>query len=458
MISKRFLLTLVVVLAGVAAFAASGQIRPVPITVTASLGQSGAVAGDSPESSADATDKLNNGTTGLSKKDRVAVFEEVWKRISERYYDPSFNGVDWNSVRDRYRPRLDQVGEDNEFYALLNRMVGELHDAHTRLHTPRERMDRERLLAVTPGLSVWEVENKPVVISVDHGSEAERAGVVPGMIVTSVNGTPVANRLDHVRLAIGGSSTERAERLRLYRRLLDGDPGTKLTLGLTDYEGKPLMAAISLRSVSDAPEVSCKQLPSGYGYIKLTLWKSPIHDKFKAALDQLKTAPGVVIDLRDNPGGEVSEVLKIAGFFFSNHEPFGNFITRSGKHMELATSGAQNSAYAGRVAILINESSGSGSEMFAEVMQETGRAVVVGRQSCGCLLGISEFKKLKGGGELAVSELGYLSPHGRRVEGTGVIPDDAVRITLSDLQSKRDTTLLEAETALRSAKASAAVH
>ena len=458
LISKRFLLPLVVVLAGAAAFAASGRNSSVPTTVTASIAQSGQVAGDSHESTADANDRLNDRTTALSKKDRVAVFEEVWKRISERYYDPSFNGVDWNSVRDRYRPRLDQVGEDNEFYALLNRMVGELHDAHTRLHTPRERIDRERFLAVTPGLSIWEVENKPVVISVDPSSEAARAGIVPGMIVTSVNGIPVANRLEQVKLAIGGSSTERAERLRLYRRLLDGDPGAKITLGLTDNTGKPLTAAVSLKSVSDAPDVSWRQLPFGYGYIRLTLWKSPIHDRFRAALDQFKTAPGVVIDLRDNPGGEVSEVLKIAGFFFSNHEPFGNFVTRAGKHMELATAGSQSAAYTGRVAILINESSGSGSEMFAEVMQESGRAVVVGRQSCGCLLGISEFKKLKGGGELAVSELGYVSPHGHRVEGIGVIPDDTVGITLSDLQSKRDSILLEAETALRSSKAAAAVH
>jgi carboxyl-terminal processing protease len=457
LISKRFLLPLVVLLAGAAAFAASGQIRPVPTSDTASRVQPGPAGGDTP-AAADATDKLNDRTASLSKKDRVAVFEEVWRRISERYYDPSFNGVDWNSVHDRYRPRIDQVGEDNEFYVLLNRMVGELHDAHTRLHTPRERMDRERLLAVTPGISVWEVENKPVVISVDPGSEAERAGIVPGMTVTSINGTPVTNRLEQVKLAIGGSSTARAERLRLYHRLLDGDPGTKITLGLTDFSGKPVTAAVSLKSVSDAPDVSCKQLPSGYGYIKLTLWKSPIHDRFRAALDQLKNTPGVVIDLRDNPGGEVSEVLRIAGFFFSNHEPFGNFVTRSGRHMELATSGGHDAAYTGRVAILINESSGSGSEMFAEVMQETGRAVVVGRQSCGCLLGISEFKKLKGGGELAVSELGYMSPRGRRVEGTGVIPDEPVLITLSDLQSNRDSTLLEAETALRSAKASTTVH
>jgi len=395
----------------------------------------------------------------LTRKDRVLVFEEVWKRISERYYDPGFNGIDWKSVHDRYRPRLDLVNEDGEFYLLLNKMVGELHDAHTRLHTPRERVERERLLAVTPGLSLWEVESKPVVIAVEPGSDAERAGIVPGMTVTSINGTPVARRLDQVRDAMGGSSTVRAERLRLYRRVLDGEPGTKFDLRLIDRTGKPVNATISLRSVSDAPEVICKQLPSGYGYIKLSLWKSPIHDRFRAALDLLRNSPGIVIDLRDNPGGEVNEVLKIAGYFFSHHEPFGNFITRSGKRVELVTSNNKEALYSGAVAVLINESSGSGSEMFAAALQELGRAVVIGRQSCGCLLGISEFKKLKGGGELAVSELGYVSPRGRRVEGTGVIPDESVQVTLSDLQSKRDLTLEEAETALRShLKASTAVH
>jgi carboxyl-terminal processing protease len=411
------------------------------------------------ESTSDAVDEAKDGSTGLSRKDRVVIFEEVWKRISERYYDPTFNGVDWKSVHDRYRPRLDLVNEDGEFYSLLNKMVGELHDAHTRFHTPRERLERERLLALTPGISIWEVENKPVVTSVDRGSEAERAGIAPGMTVTSVDGTPIANRLDQVKAVIGGSSTVRAERLRLYRRLLDGEPGKRISLGLIDKSGKSVTAAVSLHSVSDAPEVTSRQLPSGYGYIKLTLWKSPIHDRFRAALDQFKTAAGIIIDLRDNPGGEVNEVLRIAAYFFQRHERFGDFITRSGKHMELATSNTKDAPYSGAVAILINESSGSGSEMFSAVMQETGRALVVGRQSCGCLLGISEFKKVKGGGELAVSELGYLSPRGRRIEGTGVIPDDSVQISIADLQSQRDSTLLEAETALRShMKASTTVH
>ena len=99
--------------------------------------------------------------------------------------------------------------------------------------------------------------------------------------------------------------------------------------------------------------------------------------------------------------------------------------------------------------ILVNEGSGSGSELFSAAMQENGRAAVVGRQSCGCVLGISHFKKLKGGSELAVSELKYVSPQGNKIEGAGVTPNRAVPLTLADLQRRRDAALEAAENALQ---------
>jgi carboxyl-terminal processing protease len=195
--------------------------------------------------------------------------------------------------------------------------------------------------------------------------------------------------------------------------------------------------------------VTGRWLPSGSGYIKLTLWQSPGHDRFRSALEQFKNAPGLVLDLRDNPGGEVDEVLKIAGYFFPSRVPFGEFIARAGHHLELYAGRPGNPIYAGPLAILVDESSGSGSEMFAAVMQEAGRAVIVGRRSCGCLLGIAQFKRMKGGSELAVSELGYMSPLGRRIEGNGVMPDEHVQLTLADLQMNRDTALEDAQAALR---------
>ena len=385
----------------------------------------------------------------LSLRDRVGVFEEVWETIDQKYYDPSFNGVDWRAVRDRYRPLVEQASRSDEFYGVLKLMVGELHDAHTRFHTPEQRRERERLQAVSAGLSVFDVEGKVVVVSVEPDSEAARAGVERGMIVLTIDGKPVADRLAKARARVAGTSSDRAVRLRLYRMIIDGEPGTTLRMNLARADGSALDVALSRRIVSDTAVVTSRRLASGLGYIKLTLWKSPVRKQFKKALEHLRDAPGIVIDIRGNPGGEADEVVKIASYFFNSHVPFGKFSKRSGKAIYLRTDD-DDQVYKGPVAILVNEASGSGSELFAGVMQEKGRATIVGRQSCGCVLGISEFKKLKGGGELAVSEYGYLSPRENSFEGTGVIPDRTVELKISDLQGHRDAALNEAERLLRS--------
>jgi len=398
--------------------------------------------------SAYALPHANELSDALPLRDRVGVFEEVWETIDQKYYDPSFNGVDWRAVRDRYRPLVEQASSNEEFYGLLKLMVGELHDAHTRFHTPEQRRERERLQAVSAGLSVFDVEGKVVVVSVEPDSDAARAGVERGMIVLAIDGKPVAECLAKARDRVAGTSSDRAVRLRLYRMLIDGEPGTTLRMNLARADGSGLDVALSRRIVPDTAVVTSRRLASGLGYIRLTLWKSPIRKQFKKALEQLKDAPGIVIDIRGNPGGEADEVVKIASYFFNSHVPFGKFSKRSGKAIYLRTDD-DDQVYKGPLAILVNEGSGSGSELFAGVMQENGRAVIVGRRSCGCVLGISEFKKLKGGGELAVSEYGYLSPRENSFEGTGVNPDKPVELKISDLQGHRDATLEEAERLLK---------
>lgn len=393
-------------------------------------------------------DSASNGRT-LTPRERMELFEEVWQRINERYYDPNFNGVNWKAVHDRYLPLAAAVKTDAELYLLLSKMTGELHDAHTRFESPEERIDREKLQAVSPGLEINDVDGKAVVTSVEPGSDAERAGIRIGMVVTAVDGVPVSDRLTELLPNVAGSSTERAERLRLYHRLLSGEPGTRIRLAVTGADGSPFQATIMLRIVADVAEVTARWLPSGSGYIKLNLWQAPGHDRFRTALEQFRNARGLVLDLRGNPGGEVDEVLKIAGYFLPSRVSFGEFIARSGRRLDLYAGHMGNPIYGGPLAILMDESSGSGSEMFAVAMQEAGRAVVVGRRSCGCLLGIAQFKRMKGGSELAVSELGYVSPLGRRIEGNGITPDEAVQLTLADLQANRDLALEDAQATLR---------
>src|ERR1700756_1754702 len=74
----------------------------------------------------------------LSTKTRLEIFERTWREIHDHYYDPSFNGVNWDAIRMRYRPLVEAAGSDQRFYALMSEMAGELHDAHTRFNSPEQ--------------------------------------------------------------------------------------------------------------------------------------------------------------------------------------------------------------------------------------------------------------------------------------------------------------------------------
>ncbi|MGI9036706.1 MAG: S41 family peptidase [Pyrinomonadaceae bacterium] len=392
----------------------------------------------------------------LSAKERVEVFDEVWNTINEKYYDPKFNGVDWNAVREKYRPQADAATTNAEFYDVLTSMVGELRDAHTRVRSPQRRQESKNKQATNAGVRLYEVEGVPVIYSVAPDSEAARAGVAPGMIVRTVDGQPFAEAFAKARREVGTSSSERVTRLLSFSRLIAGEPDTQLKLGLTRPDGTPFDLTLTRRTVSAAPQFVAKQLSSGYAYIKFDHFKSPVDKQIKDALIKYKDAPGLILDLRANGGGDGELGLKIAGYFFDEKTSFAAVKTRTGKmpsaffglvklpkEFQAGKKGGQ--LYAHPVVVLINEATGSTSELFANAMQEQNRALIIGTQSCGCVLGILNFKKLKDGGDLAISEISFVTAKGRTLEGNGVMPDKLVALTLADLRSGSDAALKKAE-------------
>lgn len=403
-------------------------------------------------------------TTGtsrsLSPKEREGVFETVWKDIDEHYYDPKFGGVNWQEIHQRYLPLVRAVRDDREFYAIVDRMTGELHDAHTRFTSPEQWASRKKHQGVSVGFRAGYVEDKVVVLDVFPDSNAARAGVEPGLIVTALHGQPIADRLAESATKVLPSSTERVTKLRILSNAFAGTSETPFEASLQRADGTVLDVKFARQMLATEPRVTATKLSSGFGYIRFDEFSPSLVKDFKRAVENLRATPGLILDLRRNRGGVGATLEAMARLFFDSKTLFERRMSRKqvtasqrdGHHAEekqvfLGTSGAQ--IYSAPVVILVSEYSASAAEVFAAGMQDSGRAKLVGSLSCGCVLGITHDRVMKGGGVLEISEILWFSPKDRKLEGEGVIPDRIAVPSIASLQQKRDVVLEAGERMLQ---------
>ncbi len=414
----------------------------------------------------------NGGSRSLTPKEREEVFEKVWQEIDEHYYDPEFGGVKWPEIRQRYLPLVQAAKEDKDFYSIVDRMTAELHDAHTRFSSPEQWENRKKHQGVSIGFRPGYVEGKVVVLDVFPDSDAARARVEPGMIVTAVNGQPIAGRLAEAAKTVLPSSTERVTKLRILSTVFAGTLETPFGASLERADGSVLEVRFARQTLAMEPRVTSAKLPSGFGYIRFDEFHPSLVKEFKAAVENLRATPGLILDLRRNRGGVGATLEAMAALFFNNKTLFERRMSRKqvsaserdghkteetqvfvGKH------GGQ--IYSAPVVILVSEYSASATEVFSAGMQDSGRAALMGSQSCGCVLGITHDRVMKGGGVLEISEVLWFSPKNRKLEGEGVIPDRVATPTIASLQEKRDLVLEEGEKMLQkiaAAKRAAQAH
>ncbi len=323
------------------------------------------------------------------------------------------------------REYVDVIDDSQLIESAIRGMISEL-DSHSRYLGPE---DYEEIRINTTGnytgvgLDVSLEEGKVIVVSPLDGTPAKRAGILAGDIVVSVDDVPVDQ--DHAEETIG--------RMR-------GKPGTDVTVGvLRDGEEKPMHFALT-RSEIQVKTVRSEYLGGGFGYIRLTGFSDrTAADMTDAAIALQEQADwqlkGLVLDLRNNPGGVLDSAVDVADAFLDH----GLIVRGTGR---IRDSRFEHYAVEGDVlsgvemAVLVNAGSASASEIVAGALKENDRAHLVGETTYG-KASVQTVMPLTAGRAIKLTTARYLTPSGRSINGIGIDPDFVVHARNSKEQFGR---------------------
>jgi carboxyl-terminal processing protease len=360
--------------------------------------------------------------------ENIRIFNTVWDLVERKHFDPKLQGLDWEEAAAKFAPAAAVATDEQSLYVVLNQMLNLLHDSHTHALTPAQALERHTHERARTGFNLTRVENRWVVTDVVPDSPADKAGVRPRWIAVAVNGERLGDRVEF--------------------RPREGD---ETRWEFLDERDQPVALTLKAKRLSTAALQIERELPGGFIYLRFDEFDGRDRRWLSRQLKEHEHAPGVVLDVRRNPGGDTFSLGTTIGEFFDHAVDCGTFITRGGARSVKNSWQLGSADYRGKVVVLIDGATGSAAEIFAAVLQSHHRAIVVGRKSAGAVLA-SWFYHLPDDGELQLSREDYLAPSGRRIEGNGVDPDVVVPRTLAEVRSGRD---LDVDAALRVLQANA---
>lgn len=335
----------------------------------------------------------------------IQTFAEVFERIKRAYVEEV---DDQTLLRNAMRGMLSELDphsaylDENEYQSLRESTQGEFGGIGIEVGT-----ENGQLMVITP------IDDTP----------ASRAGLLSRDIIVAIDGTPT-------------DSMSLQEAVTLMR----GEPGTDLRISvLRSGEDSP-REFILTREVIRSESVKHELLEPGYGYLRVSQFQSRTTEQAREALERMaqeQPLEGLILDLRNNPGGVLQAAVGIADLFLDE----GLIVYTEGRlsDTEMAFS-ASPSTPAGDVplVVLINGGSASAAEIVAGALQDQRRGVIMGTDSFG-KGSVQQIMPLGNGEGLKLTTALYYTPNGRSIQAQGIKPDvDVVRGRLEVAESRRE--------------------
>ena len=342
---------------------------------------------------------------------RISLFDGVWGGIRDYYVDPDTNGLDWETVGDEYAQLIIATDNAHEVYDLLREMVETLEDPYTNFFAPEDLGDPETYDPTYGGIgalldtsAAGEDSLGLRILYVFEGGSAKDSGIQARDSIIGVEGDSCARIVD-----------------------IRGPEGTEVTLTVVSPGEEPRDVTLERRRITPtiAPEVRRLESDPAIGYLQvLALSGQDAIDAIEQGLTELLRGDpleGLVLDLRASNQGAPGVVIDTLAAFVEGE--VGEYHSRVGNEPIEIEANDLAADYAGiPVAVLVDAETEADAEQLAAILQDQGRATIVGTETSGQTHGATAVD-LPEGSLLQIVSYGFQLPDGETLEGVGVTPD-----------------------------------
>lgn len=345
------------------------------------------------------------------------IYDKVWERISDDFYDNSFNHQDWSRWQHRYDGKLKTI---DDAHKAIETALASLGDKYTRfLDKDAFSDEKQQIDAHLFGVGIqigMDKSQRIIVIAPLEDTPASRAGIQAGDHISEVNGKSTT-----------GLSVDEAA------KIIKGEKDTEVELALL-RKGERLKVKMKRDEIhiSAIPPGSAKMLDLEVGYIRLSSFiSSKADEEVKRALQKLSSAKGLILDLRDNPGGLLTNAIEISNMFLKGKNNIVFTVDADGYKTPEISNG--NTITTQPLVVLINRGSASASEIASGALKDNGRATLIGQRTFGKGL-VQRIYRLEDESGINYTIARYLTPSDTDINNKGITPDIVVDLNAADYE------------------------
>jgi C-terminal processing protease CtpA/Prc len=393
-----------------------------------------------------ATQCSAQGVSGYEKDRGQMILAQVKRDIQNNYYDPGYHGIDVDAVFKAAESKIKNAQSTGQILGIIAAAVFELNDSHTFFLPP------DRKASTDYGIEMQMIGDFAYVTKVKDKSDAAAKGIKVGDTVYLVDGYQLARQnlwkivylyyalrpQPGMRLTVASPGSEPRE-VDIIAKTTD-----RRDLDLTNFEDFS-----SLIRQSENSEAERKQGNRTKELGDTIIWKMPEFnlsaDEVDSVMSRVAHHKSLILDLRGNPGGYESTLLRVIANLFDHDVKVGE-IQRRKESKPLLAKTRGSSAFSGELVVLVDGSSASSAEILARTVQLEKRGKVIGDRTSGAVMRARPFSHSVGVTSIAlyginVTDADLKMIDGKSLEGVGVIPDEVKLPTGADLASKKDPIL-----------------